>query len=105
MVNDKVIHSIKDTYKIYNIITLELDNQLKINVGGCPFKNYIYNDRYQNKYAIRYPGATRGHIEVDDNNIIVKIKIYHDEYHTDNIYKSTVENAMKKFIGYKFEIS
>lgn len=43
MVNDKIIHSIKDTYKIYNIITLELDNQLKINVEGCPFKNYIYS--------------------------------------------------------------
>lgn len=100
MVDDKTIYSIHKDFKSYNAITFELDDQLLANDNML--LNYVYNERRNNRYLIRYPGATRGYIQVDDDNVIINIKIYHDEYKTDSIYKSTVENSMKKFIGCKF---
>lgn len=68
-------------------------------------------DRYTPcMYAIRFPGATRGHIEVDENNIIKDIKFYGDsgiakkEPHNVGIYKESIIEEVKKFIGRKIVI-
>lgn len=53
-----------------------------------------------NVYAIRFPGATRGHILVDDNNIIQEIVFYEDTM----IYGNNINEECKKFIGVKIEV-
>ena len=54
---------------------------------------------------IRYPGATRGYIELDNNNIITDIVLYSDAcFDTLKQYDVKVIEAVKKFIGYKLEI-
>lgn len=47
-------------------------------------------------YSIRFPGATRGHIYLDDDNIITEIKFYYDN----KCFKDTIEEDMQKYIGY-----
>lgn len=86
---------------IVNDFTRELDKHLK----GGSFCNYIYTERIkrgEDKYlvAFRYPGATRGHLELDRNNVIKDIQIYKDSR---DIYEDTVDEAVKKFIGYRLE--
>lgn len=54
--------------------------------------------------AIRLPGATRGHIEVDKNNIIKEIKFYEDSCFGEgknslSCYKKEVIKAVEKYIG------
>jgi len=51
--------------------------------------------------AIRFPGATRGHIGFDDNHIITEIVLYDDKDSVDLIYKKEVIRELKKFIGMK----
>lgn len=81
-----------------NDLTIDMDKcLLKKHSGFC---TYIYNSKCNNKYPIRYPGATRGHIKVDDNDIITEIKLYADT----NIYNSNVFMCFDKYIGKKFII-
>lgn len=102
MKKEKIL-SINNNNKLTNVITLELDKHL-IFESNLSLKNYIYNEKFKDSYAIRYPGATRGHIKVDENNIITEIKIYHDKYRTDKIYKDTIDKALEKFIGFEFVV-
>lgn len=97
--------TIKDSIGDFiNDLTKEMDNHLT--EDNCKaFGTYIYDHQiHKNHWAIRYPGATRGHILVDDNNVIQDIKLY--DTATDSIksvgcYKDSVKDAVKKFIGYK----
>lgn len=58
-------------------------------------------------FSIRRPGATRGHIEVDDNDVIVDIVIYddsgiaHDKPNNVGCYREELKEAIKKYIGCK----
>ncbi len=90
-----------------NNLTKELDNNLSEEyLLFNRMKHYICsmmiynNERY---YPIRFPGATRGGIVVDNNNIIIKIIINKDfiENNKLKIYNSNVINNINKFIGYK----
>lgn len=89
---------------ITNEFTKELDKHTKGVTEGA-FSNYIYSERIkrgENKFLVsfRYPGATRGHLELDRNNVIKDIQIYKDSR---DIYEDTVDEAVKKFIGYRLE--
>ena len=78
--------------------------------GG--FCTYVLEvDTYRpNFMAIRFPGATRGHIEIDENSIIKDIVFYEDsgiakkEPNNVGIYKEEIIDAVKKFIGRKIII-
>lgn len=75
-----------------------MDSYIKLKCTGCEI--YIY-DKFLNRWSIRFLGATRGHIEVDENEIILKIKLYNDECHTDKIYTTEVRSCFSKYIGMK----
>lgn len=57
-------------------------------------------------WSIRYPGATRGHIEVDVNDVITDIVLYKGEnYDTSEIYESNVEECFVKYIGMRLVVN
>lgn len=85
-----------------NDLTRFMDSHTKQITPG--FYNYIYDTPFDHKWAIRYPGATRGHIEVDEHSIIIDIKIYNDDYKTNDIYESDLEEQLTQFIGRKLVI-
>ena len=90
-----------------NDLTRELDKYL---IGEwLPFwHTYIYEpDRETSKhFGIRFPGATRGHIEVDENMIIKDIRLYNDTcFETHHLYKKDVLEILSKYIGMKLIIT
>jgi hypothetical protein len=65
------------------------------------FKTYIYDHSPNGRtWGIRYPGATRGSIIVDENNIIIDI-ILSNIPQLGSIYKDEVKECFKKYIGMK----
>lgn len=89
-----------------NDLTKEMDKYL---IGKWPerFCTYINEpDRETDKYfAIRFPGATRGHIEVDENMIIKDIKLYDVTcFDTHILYDKKVLDILSKYIGMKLVI-
>lgn len=88
-----------------NELTKDMDSYLVDNKIDI-FKNlewftYIYsNYKINNLYPIRFPGATRGHIETSSDNNITKIVLY-KKYGTHKIYKDNIEDCFKKYIGMK----
>lgn len=83
---------------LINDLTKEIDNYLKYKDEKYPSETYIH-DKYKDMWPIRYPGATRGHIKVSENDIILEIKLYED---SDGIYKHEVRECFDKYIGMKF---
>lgn len=81
---------------IRNEITLELDKMVKDSKSISGFYNYIHDEAVDGKWIIRYPGASRGHIETNNDNVITKIVIYSG---VTNIYSKGVDKAISKFIG------
>lgn len=80
--------------QLINELTEELDKHL-VRPSSIGLKNYLYP--YSKGIAlIRYPGATRGKIELDEDGVITSIKIYEGATF---IYKEEVHVAMEKFIG------
>ena len=84
---------------IRNEITLELDKMVKDSKSISGFYNYIHDEAIDGKWIIRYPGATRGYIETNNDNVITNI-IIHDG--VTNIYSKGVDKAISKFIGTSF---
>ena len=79
-------------------LTEDMDKYIKFE-NPTIFNTYIYNDKIDKYWLIRFPGATRGRITVDENEVITNIEIYRDE---NNIYKEETENILReKYIGYK----
>lgn len=94
LITVKQQYGLDDDYE--NDLTKEMDKHLL--KKHKDFKSYIC----KGNMALRYPGATRGHIEIDDNMVIVDIVLY--DTACDNIvkcYKSTIREVIKKFIGAK----
>ena len=93
-------------YKDYqNAITKMLDMHLKTPYKvtlrqGYHYGTYILFEKNDNSAAIRFPGATRGHIDYDENQIITKIVLY-DIEEVDFIYKRSIQRELMKFIGMK----
>lgn len=95
-----MIKSIKDQQGYKNQITVYLDEYL-IKCEGCVdfYRNYIYDEPKDNKWAIRVPGATRGHIEVE-GGIIKEIELYEDRF----CYSKEVYDNLNKFIGMEIDL-
>lgn len=93
----------KGDHDYVNDLTKEIDKHLG---NGWPeyFCTYIYGNRPNQHgwYSFRFPGATRGGIRVNADNIIEEIKFFRD---ITFIYDEGVEEAVKKFIGSKIIIS
>lgn len=103
----KLITKKEKSYGLTNDLTREMDSYLIDTIKELEYigSTYIcYEIPINNKWAIRFPGATRGHLEVDDNMIIIDIKLYDDNYNTDKIYKNNVRECFDKYIGMKLEI-
>lgn len=84
-----------------NDLTREMDKHV---LPGYPdfFNTYIWKDFEKDGVAIRYPGATRGHIEYTKDMVITGIHLY--ETATESCiccYKPSVHEAVKQFIGSK----
>lgn len=105
---DKIISNIKrpsgyNCSEYINEITDSLNEFLcdehkdLIKYSGKNCGTYI-QDSDNGYFAIRVPGATRGHIRVE-NNIITEIKFYEP---TKRCYRDGYEEAIKKYIGYKW---
>ena len=90
----------KEYLHLVNDLTKELDEYLDIN-EEYRLNNYIYDHPFNNSWPIRYPGATRGGIRVDKNNIITDIVLYTD---SDDIYKENVRDILDKYIGMKLVV-
>lgn len=82
---------------LINDLTREMDSYLKYQSNDDVTKNYIY-DKYKDAWAVRCTGATRGHIKVDENDIIQGIELYKD---SDEIYKPGIRECFDKYIGMK----
>lgn len=100
----KELITVKKRSQYTNDLTREMDTYIRFK-SVCSFNTYIY-DKYKDMYPIRYPGATRGHVKVDEDDIIVDIVLYKGEdYDTSEIYESNVEECFKKYIGMRFAIN
>lgn len=63
-----------------------------------------YIERGDSHIAFRTPGATRGHIEVDDTGFITKVRFYQPE--ADGVYEGDYEKVLAdEFVGHRLDIS
>lgn len=110
---DKVLHLSKRSSKEYYCeLTNEMNQYLKhadkVLEGRKFFGTYLfdYGDRKEFDdqegyiYSIRVPGATRGGVFLDTNNIIVEIRLDKEQC---SCFKETVYDAVQKYVGYKIE--
>lgn len=98
----KLITKPKSSLGYVNDLTKEMDSYLKYKDNILC--TYLYDaDKPTDKgyIAIRFPGATRGHIKVNKDNIIEEIKLYDDKYNLDKIYEFNVRDCFEKYIGMK----
>lgn len=96
-----LISKVDEYIEYTNDLTREMDNYLKHKSKyGQTYimKVQKIRDRYYS--AIRCSVATRGHIEVDDNNVIIDIKLC-TKLSTDKIYEYNVRDIFEKYIGMK----
>lgn len=89
----------KHSVYLINKLTLEMDTFRKPEYRH--FETYIYDEPIGRIWLIRYPGATRGKIVVDENMIIQKISLYDDSR---DIYEDLVDKIFEKYIGMKLII-
>lgn len=95
----------KGDIHLTNNLTREIDGYLKDEYKNDKydiFNTYIYDRSIDGiNWAIRYPGATRGGISVNENMIITDIRL---NIGLDSIYKSEVKGILNKYIGMKLVI-
>lgn len=98
--------------EIRNSFTRELDKHLKNKIDlqtlheGYHDGSYLEeDDTFKNTYYFRFPGATRGYMTVNENNIITYIYFHEHKAFSKDIgcYNRSVIEATKKFIGQPFE--
>jgi hypothetical protein len=66
-------------------------------IGFCTYMMFRRHDGA----AIRFPGATRGHVNFDTNNVITNVAIYTD---IKSIYADNALDELQKYIGTKLII-
>jgi hypothetical protein len=69
--------------------------------GYCDGTYMLFDKVDKGVVVIRFPGATRGHIEIDEESIIKKIVLYPE---TREIYKKALLKELDKYIGYRLII-
>ena len=89
-------------------ITKEFDKHLKPNWKEMTREGYtstyvMEKETFNgaNVIPIRYPGATRGHIELDSNDVITRIVLYDTCYNIIGCYESTLKEVTSQFVGFK----
>lgn len=88
------------------------DKERKARLKEHGFCTYILEDDNitPNVFAIRHPGATRGHIRTNDDKVITEVVIYESsgiykkEPHNVGIYKDEILSVIQQFIGRKIVI-
>ena len=100
IVSTRVLHSSTQEYS--NDITEYLNSKLKPTMKRI-FDEGYHNGSYMllcedNTAALRFPGATRGHVEFDKEGVITEVVLYDT---SDDVYDSTVKEGMKQFLGMK----
>ncbi|MGU8835825.1 hypothetical protein ACV3UL_16250 [Clostridium perfringens] len=107
-INKFLITKRKHDGQCRNELTKEMDEYLVDEIKELTYcgSTYIYDSprtlsNGRIGYGLRFPGATRGSIELDDNMVIQKIWLYRDEYGTDKIYKKGIDEIFEKYIGMK----
>ena len=93
-----------DSDDYINDLTKEMDKHL---LPGWPdyLNTYLWKPFEKDGTAIRFPGATRGHVEFDDDLVITDIVLY--DTASENCiacYKPSIHEAVKQFIGSKIVI-
>lgn len=100
--------------ELVNNIMIDLDEYLKYSIKEIEKELGIHSYLWRqdvinalegktNHIAFRHPGATNGHIEVDENMIIKDIVFYEDT--CPNFYNGNYRRAIKeKYIGTKLSI-
>lgn len=93
----------------FTILNESFFNERRQNNGFCTY--VMDSDTFRpNMMAIRFPGATRGHILLDDNNTVKDIVFYKDsgifakEPNNVGIYKEEILEETRQFIGRKIII-
>lgn len=88
-----------------NDLTKEMDKHLLFHAPKLGWSTYLWYNFKEDGVAIRYPGATRGHIEYDKDMIITDVVIYEDTgIGKMGCYKESVREAVKQFIGARIVI-
>lgn len=87
----------RDREYYINALTKEMDRHVIDELSEYDY-TYIYGDKPDEfgRYPLRFPGATRGAIRVNKDNIIEEIEFCKE---TSYIYKDSVKEAVKKFVG------
>lgn len=95
---------IKYYSEITDICDKYLNGKAKSISNDLNLANYIMHWGTYNgitDWVIRFPGATRGRIVIDKNDIIKEICIYDD---TNDIYEEGLDDELQKFIGSKLKV-
>ena len=94
-----ILYSTKDLLGYRNELTEELDKFCVFKHGNCRFYNYLVKFT-DSLLLIRYPGATRGCVEVDGNGFIKKIELYKNDA-LPILYKEAARETIQRFIGFQ----
>lgn len=88
-------------YELVNDLTKFMDSMAEINIHPDFCTTYLYINKAD--IFIRFPGATRGMIYTNDNNIITDIMLYEETCFDKGLmgmrYKKELAEEIKKFIG------
>lgn len=99
-VKELITTKVKDFNEMVNDLTREMDEHL-LQDKKFPFcYTYLLPDLKGERFILRYPGATRGQLYVDKNNIITEILLNENR----SCYKDTVKDIIQKYIGIKIVI-
>ncbi len=101
-----------DMTRSYNDFTRECDKYILSDFAeACSCKTYILMDgsidsegSTSKLIPFRYPGATRGHLQVSSNNIIENIEFYDTAYERKTLtcYSPEISKIINDFIGKEF---
>ena len=86
-----------------NDVTKALNFSLKSEYKSCLRQHYteghymLFSKDNPKSATIRFPGATRGYVTLDENDIIQSFTMYPD--YVSEIYKKSVIKYLNKFIG------
>lgn len=94
---DDSYNSDKFTNELTRLLDSYTDKKISYSGGMCNYIMEFSKTKDSIVYSIRYPGATRGHIETDKDGMIKEIKLYHD---IPSIYNEGAEEELQKFVGY-----
>ena len=100
-------------FKFINNMMIDLDKYLNLSIKKVEedlgIHSYLWRQdvedvlcKKRNTIAFRHPGATNGHIEVDENMIIRDIVFYEDT--CTQFYEGDYQSLKNKYIGTELSI-